>query len=86
MSTSIETALTDFLARCDAYCERAGVSRAWLSKRLFGMADKLDDFADRKADTGAWGLTGRIAVLEKLEAELEAAAPARCEPQAGAQA
>ena len=41
-----------FIARCDAYCEAAGRTRAWLSKLLFGKGTKLDELASGKCDVG----------------------------------
>lgn len=42
--------LSEFIARCDAYCEKAAVSRTWLSKRLFADTYWLENLA--KGDAG----------------------------------
>jgi len=65
--------IPQFIARCDAYCQRANVSRVWLSKRLFANTYKLGLLADDTADIGVKHLAR---VLETL-AGLEAALPGR---------
>jgi hypothetical protein len=44
--------ITDFIASADAFCSRFGVSRVWLSKRLFGDTYRIDKLADGSVDVG----------------------------------
>jgi hypothetical protein len=55
--------IADFIARCDAFCLDRGVSRVWLSKRLFSDTRKLDQLATDSADVG-------VRRLEKADADL----------------
>lgn len=52
-----------FIARCDAFCLDRGVSRVWLSKRIFSDTRKLDQLADGSADVG-------VRRLEKADTDL----------------
>ncbi|WP_312126537.1 hypothetical protein [Brevundimonas sp.] len=44
--------ISDFIARCDAFCAEREQSRVWLSKRLFNDTFKLDNLANGTADIG----------------------------------
>ncbi len=44
--------IPDFIAACDAHCATTGVSRVWLSKKLFQDTYRLDDLAAGKTDIG----------------------------------
>lgn len=57
--------IADFIARCDRYCRDKGVSRVWLSKRLFSDTRKLDQLDDGTADVG-------VRRLEKADADVRA--------------
>ena len=59
--------ITNFIARCDAYCEAAGVSRVWLSKRLFNDTFRLEQLAAGRSDVG-------VMRLERAERDLAALA------------
>ena len=61
--------ITNFIARCDAYCEAAGVSRVWLSKRLFNDTFRLGQLAAGTSDVG-------VMRLERAERDLAALAAA----------
>lgn len=57
--------IADFISRCDLYCQDRGVSRVWLSKRLFSDTFKIDQLAAGSADVG-------VRRLEKADADLRA--------------
>lgn len=57
--------ITNFIGRCDAYCEAAGVSRVWLSKRLFNDTFRLEQLAAGTSDVG-------VMRLERAERDLAA--------------
>ena len=61
--------IPQFIARCDAYCAKAGVSRVWLSKRLFQNTYNLDRLAADEADIGV----RRLERVGEAQAELESA-------------
>ena len=44
--------IPDFIAACDRYCATAGVSRVWLSKRLFQDTYRLEQLASGETDVG----------------------------------
>lgn len=60
--------IPDFISRCDRYCEAAGVSRVWLSKRLFTDTNRLADLAGGTSDVGVNRLARASADLAVLEA------------------
>jgi hypothetical protein len=62
--------ISEFIARCDQYQEAAGVSRVWLSKRLFQDTYRLDDLARGGTDVGVKRLERAAADLEELERSL----------------
>lgn len=64
--------LPDFLSRCDAYCQAAGVSRVWLSKRLFADTYRLEQLSADKSDVGVKRLERASDELSLLEAALQA--------------
>lgn len=57
----------EFIARCDRYCEAAGKTRVWLSKRLFSDTNRLDDLAAGKGDVGVKRLARAVDGLRELE-------------------
>lgn len=59
--------ISDFIARCDAYCAATGVSRVWLSKRLFQDTYRLDHLAEGKTDVGVKRLERAADDLAGLE-------------------
>lgn len=70
--------ITQFIERCDRFCEKAGVSRTWLSKRLLHDTYRLELLAAGSVDIGVKRLSRAVADLE----ELEAAKPSREEAAA----
>lgn len=60
--------ISDFISRCDRYCADAGVSRTWLSKRLFADTFRIQSLADGKSDVGVNRLARAMSDLEALEA------------------
>ena len=56
-----------FIARCDAYCQMAGVSRTWLSKRLLKDTFRLQQLADGGVDIGVKRLERAVSDLSALE-------------------
>lgn len=58
-------AIVDFVARCDRFASERGVSRVWMSKRLFSDTRKLDQLANGEADVG-------VRRLAKADADLAA--------------
>ena len=69
--------IPDFISRCDRYCSDAGVSRVWLSKRLFADTFRIDQLAAGSSDVGVMRLERAAASLAVLEA-------ARDKPEADA--
>jgi len=63
--------ISEFITRCDAYCEAAKVSRVWLSKRLFNDTYRLDDLAKGGTDVGVKRLERATEDLASLETEHE---------------
>lgn len=61
--------IAEFIARCDAYCEKASVTRVWLSKRLFSDTYRIGDLADGKTDVGVKRLTRASEDLSELETQ-----------------
>ncbi|HWW11290.1 MAG TPA: hypothetical protein VN018_02155 [Brevundimonas sp.] len=59
-----------FIIQCDDYCRDRGVSRVWLSKRLFSDTFKLDQLADGSADVGVRRLEKAAADLAVLISDL----------------
>lgn len=66
--------IPDFIARCDRYCLDAGVSRVWLSKRLFADTTRLEDLAGGGSDVGVKRLSRAANDLGALEDSLHARA------------
>ncbi|WP_295194558.1 hypothetical protein [uncultured Brevundimonas sp.] len=60
--------ISDFISRCDRYCAHAGVSRVWLSKRLFSDTFRIEQLATGKSDVGVRRLERAVADLVVLEA------------------
>jgi hypothetical protein len=60
--------IADFIERCERYCAARGVSRVWLSKRLFQDTYRLDQLAAGGSDVGVKRLAQAAEDLEKLEA------------------
>jgi hypothetical protein len=65
--------ISDFIARCDAYVARSGLSQATLSKRLFADSSRLKNLAAGKSDVGVNRLALAVQTLRELERELEQA-------------
>lgn len=65
--------LSEFTTRCDRYCQAAGVTRTWLSKRLFSDTDRLKDIAADTTDVG-------VKRLERASRELAALERDRAKP------
>lgn len=59
--------IPEFIARCDAFCEAAGVSQTWLSKRLFADTFRLRDLAAGETDVGVRRLERAVKALEALD-------------------
>lgn len=64
--------ISEFISRCDRYCQTAGVSRVWLSKRLFSDTTRLDDLAGGQSDVGVRRMERATADLSALEAANDA--------------
>ena len=64
--------IEQFIARCDRYCKAAGVSRVWLSKRLFADTNRLTDLASGSSDVGVKRLARAAADIAALEAANDA--------------
>lgn len=58
--------IPEFITRCDLYCASAGVSRTWLSKRLFADTFRLQSLAEGRSDVGVNRLARAVADLEAL--------------------
>jgi hypothetical protein len=69
--------ISEFIVRCDRHCQRAGVSRSWLSKRLFSDTDRLDQLAAGNSDVGVNRLARAVADLATLETANDSAAHER---------
>lgn len=59
--------IPEFIERCARYEAAAGVSRVWLSKRLFQDTYRLDDLAKGKTDIGVKRLVRAEEDLAALE-------------------
>ncbi|MGH7018762.1 MAG: hypothetical protein ACREEY_02720 [Brevundimonas sp.] len=59
--------ISDFIARCDAFCEARGLSRVWLSKRLFNDTFKIENLDVGATDIGVRRLAKADADLTALE-------------------
>lgn len=59
--------ISDFIARCDAFCEAQGRSRVWLSKRLFNDTFRIETLAVGATDVGVRRLERANADLTALE-------------------
>jgi hypothetical protein len=62
--------ITAFIERCDRYQEAAGVTRVWLSKRLFQDTYRLRDLAEGTSDVGVKRLEQASDQLAQMEADL----------------
>lgn len=58
--------ISDFIARCDAYCAMAKVTRVWLSKRLLADTYRLDKLAKGEVDIGVRRLDQAAGDLQVL--------------------
>ena len=58
--------IPDFIRRCDAYCADFGVSRVWLSKKLFSDTFRLDELEAGSSDVGVRRLARACADLDAL--------------------
>lgn len=75
--------ISDFIARCDSFCARAGVSRVWLSKRLFSDTFRIDELARDESDVGVKRLERAVSDLSALEdSHRECPAPEQHRPEA----
>lgn len=61
--------ISEFIARCDAYCKASGRKRVWLSKRLLSDTSRLQLLAEGKVDIGVKRLEQASADLVLLEQE-----------------
>lgn len=61
--------ITEFIVSADAFCDRFGVSRVWLSKRLFGDTYRIDKLADGSVDVGVRRLERAFRDLATLTAD-----------------
>ena len=61
--------IPDFIARCDTFCEARGVSRVWLSKRLFADTYRIEQLASGDTDVGVKRLERAVEDLADLERE-----------------
>lgn len=66
--SSFSMSINDFISRCDRYCQQAGVSRVWLSKRLFSDTFRIEQLAAGTSDVGVKRLERAVADLSALEA------------------
>lgn len=66
---TIPDLVSQFVTRADAYCAQRGVSRTWLSKKLFADTYRIQNMADRRTDIGFDRLTKAFEDLTSLEAE-----------------
>lgn len=69
--------IEQFILRCDRYRQAAGVSRVWLSKRLFDDTYRIDELAKGKSDVGVKRLARALADLAKLEASNDTSAQSK---------
>jgi hypothetical protein len=72
--------LSEFIDECDAFSAEFGVSRRWLSKRLFSDTFRLDSLAAGKSDVGILRLAKARTTLAALRVERDGAHDA---PSAG---
>lgn len=59
--------ISEFISRCDLFCRQAGVSRTWLSKKLFADTFRIQQLADGASDVGVRRLERAVADLATLE-------------------
>ncbi len=59
--------IPEFIARCDDFCAKAGVSRVWLSKRLLADTFRLDRLAAGEVDIGVKRLERAARDLDELQ-------------------
>lgn len=60
--------ISDFLSLCDDFCRRKGVSRTWLSKRLFSDTYRLQNLAAGESDVGVRRMAQAVADLQSMDA------------------
>lgn len=77
---SLDEVLPTFIQRCDAYANRAGISRVTVSKKLFGQTRKLDQLAKGEVDVGVARLREADQVLKTLEREADSDLPPAADP------
>lgn len=65
--------IEQFIEACDRYCEASGVSRTWLSKKLFADTNRLNDLDAGKSDVGVNRLARAVTDLAALGSTAEAA-------------
>ena len=61
--------IPEFIVRCDAFCGQHGVSRTWLSKRLFSDTFRLDSLEAGTSDVGVRRLAKAAQELTALDLE-----------------
>lgn len=61
--------IIDFLSKCDDFCRRKGVSRTWLSKRLFSDTYRLQSLAAGDSDVGVRRLEQAANDLHRMDAD-----------------
>ena len=61
--------ISDFITRCDRYCEAASVSQTWLSKKLFDDTYRLAELRAGGSDVGVKRLERALRDLAELETE-----------------
>lgn len=59
--------ISDFLSLCDDFCRRKGVSRTWLSKKLFSDTYRLQSLDAGGSDVGVRRLEQAVAALERMD-------------------
>lgn len=62
--------ISEFIERCDRYCEVSGKKRVWLSKALLSDTFRLQQLADGEVDIGVKRLERASESLSRLEADL----------------
>lgn len=60
--------ISDFLSICDDFCRRKGVSRTWLSKKLFSDTYRLQTLAAGDSDVGVRRMAQAVTDLRTLDA------------------
>lgn len=73
LSAGTPETLTQFLAACDAYCDRTATPEWRLSSELFGSATRLASLRLPRANPGVRTLARALEDLQRLDAEADAA-------------